>query len=79
MQIKWSTNALAISIAVAYFKGSAREYLVKRSCIVRIYVLPVRVSGSEPIMSIEILSNAAHGVSVIIIGCRVFTCTSFFN
>jgi len=68
VQMKSFVNASATCIAEACFRGIAKEYLVKRSWIVRMYRLPELVDGSGPIISIDILSKAAPGVSVRIIG-----------
>jgi len=42
-------------MVVICLNSIAREYLVRRSCTVRIYILPLRISGSE---SVDIFSNA---------------------
>lgn len=78
-QIRLLIIASAVLKTVMSRSGTASEYLVSRSCMVRIYVFPCAVVGRGPTMSIETLSNALPGVSVRIMGCLVFTLVSFFN
>lgn len=62
-----------------YWNKMARKYFVRRSWIVKMYVLSVLVVGNGPITSIEIFSKASLGVFVNIIGCLVLTRMSFLS
>jgi len=69
--IKFSTSVLVISVDVACLSGTTAKYLVSKSCIVDIYECPLSVVGSDPTISIDILSNAVPGISVRSMGCYV--------
>ena len=78
-QMNLLTKARAIVLAFPSGKGIATKNFVKRSCSVRITTLLFHVGGNGPTMSMAILSKGLWGVSVITIGCFVFTRTNFFS
>ena len=76
--MKCVVNAWAISSLVNETNGIANENFVKLSCMVSIYDFLDLVGGNGPTISMDILSKASSGVSVIIIGSLVLIRTSFF-
>ena len=59
LHMKDLTNASAVSQAVCCTRGMAREYLVRKSWMVRMYTFPDGVVGSGPTISSESYSHRA--------------------
>ena len=51
-EMNCSARAIAIAVDSVFLRGMASEYLVRLSCIVKIYLLPFSVSGNGPTRSI---------------------------
>jgi hypothetical protein len=74
-QITSFTNASATFIAFVSLSGIAIENFDNRSCAVSMYQFPEGDIGSDPMISMDIFSNAASRMSVNIMGCFVLTLT----
>lgn len=75
----WSLLLTLKAITVVFRSGfgMAMQYLLKLSCMVRIWRLPLDVVGSLPTVSNDTLSDGSAEVSVITIGSRVLARTNF--
>jgi hypothetical protein len=70
VQIKLFTNASATLIAFTSLSGIARENFDSKSCVVNMYRFPEGYFGKEPMISMDIFSNAESRVSVNIVPAR---------
>ena len=77
MQINFLTKAPAIVPTWWFGSGIAREYLLKLSWIVSMYLFCSEIIGNFPTKPINIFLNALPGISVIIIRFFVVSLASF--